>query len=185
MPGAISNDAATPAPAERVCGIYHITHPRSASNLFQNMMGRQPGFQYSSYKLFGAGFGALTQLQRGPLGEWPKEDRERLFGLFEAGFEGMQEEVEGAVRSVSFNFPVSLLLIFLGGDRRKRKRKERESVLGWSPRAICMVGVFTSDSVYNGGSCESQPRDCVLPLGSHDKASDLLIELIPTDIEIV
>lgn len=99
MPGAISNDAATPAPAERVCGIYHITHPRSASNLFQNMMGRQPGFQYSSYKLFGAGFGALTQLQRGPLGEWPKEDRERLFGLFEAGFEGMQEEVEGAVRS--------------------------------------------------------------------------------------
>ncbi|KAF5853882.1 hypothetical protein GGP41_006660 [Bipolaris sorokiniana] len=140
MPGAISNDAATPAPAERVCGIYHITHPRSASNLFQNMMGRQPGFQYSSYKLFGAGFGALTQLQRGPLGEWPKEDRERLFGLFEAGFEGMQEEVEGAVRSVSFNFPVSLLLIFLGGDRRKRKRKERESVLGWSPRAICMVG---------------------------------------------
>ena len=130
MPGAISNDAATPAPAERVCGIYHITHPRSASNLFQNMMGRQPGFQYSSYKLFGAGFGALTQLQRGPLGEWPKEDRERLFGLFEAGFEGMQEEVEGAVRSVSFNFPVSLLLIFLGGDRRKRKRKERERISG-------------------------------------------------------
>ncbi|EUC42049.1 hypothetical protein COCMIDRAFT_104562 [Bipolaris oryzae ATCC 44560] len=95
MPGAISCDA----PAEGICGIYHITHPRSASNLFQKMMGQQPGFQYSSYKLFGAGFGALTQLQRGPLGSWPEEDREKLFGVFEAGFEGMIEEVEGAVGS--------------------------------------------------------------------------------------
>ncbi|EMD88882.1 hypothetical protein COCC4DRAFT_71814 [Bipolaris maydis ATCC 48331] len=97
MPGAISNDTPTTASAERIWGIYHITHPRSASNLFQNMMGQQPGFQYLSYKLFGAGFEALTQLQRGPLGELPKEDREKLFGLFEAGFEGMHEEIEGVV----------------------------------------------------------------------------------------
>jgi len=88
------------------------------------MMGQQPGFQHSSYKLFGAGFGALTQLQRGPLGSWPKEDRERLVGAFEAGFEGMIEEVEGAVRAVSFNVLCSFGLdIFFPREDGGRKGK--------------------------------------------------------------
>ncbi|XP_014560311.1 hypothetical protein COCVIDRAFT_89507 [Bipolaris victoriae FI3] len=117
MPGAISDDTRTPAPAEGVCGIYHITHPRSASNLFQNMMGKQPGFQYSSYKLFGAGFGALAQLQRGPLGEWPEEDRERLFGLFEAGFEGMQDEVAGAMEGGKKVFMKEHAVFLSAGDK--------------------------------------------------------------------
>lgn len=184
MPGAISDDTRTPAPAEGVCGIYHITHPRSASNLFQNMMGKQPGLQYSSYKLFGAGFGALTQLQRGPLGEWPEEDRERLFGLFEAGFEGIQDEVAGAMEGVSFNFFVILLLVFSPGGYAGRKR-EREK--------LCWGGVL-GPYVWSGHLHAIRSKRALAnlsleiacsPLGSHDKASNLLIELIPTDIVFV
>ncbi|KAI1571350.1 hypothetical protein PtrEW13061_011385 [Pyrenophora tritici-repentis] len=68
MPGAISpqpidNDG----PPSHVIGVYHITHPRSASNLFQNMMSKQPGYQNSGYKLYDAALGTMMGLERGPL----------------------------------------------------------------------------------------------------------------------
>ena len=104
MPGAITtqhhdNDATTSPPLR---GIYHLTHPRSASNLFQNMMAKQPGFQYSGYKLFDATFGTVTQLERGPLSGWPEEERKKIYETFERGFETMQDEIEEAERNVSF-----------------------------------------------------------------------------------
>jgi hypothetical protein len=110
MPGTISENTHQSsnggATAPRLRGIYHLTHPRSASNLFQNMMAKQPGFQYSSYMLFEAGFAVLAQLQKGPLSQWPEQEREKLYKVFEAGFEKMQDEVEEAEKNVSPNtFP--------------------------------------------------------------------------------
>jgi hypothetical protein len=91
-----------PAPPRR--GIYLLTHPRSASNLFQTMLAKQPEYQNSSYKLFDAGFAVLGQLQRGPLSEWPEADREGLYDMFRKGFESLEDEMEDAEKNVSFFF---------------------------------------------------------------------------------
>jgi hypothetical protein len=71
-------------------GVYLLTHPRSASNLFQKMMEKQPGYQNMSYKLFDAGFMAMAQLERGPLDTWPKADRQALYDAFDAGVESLE-----------------------------------------------------------------------------------------------
>jgi hypothetical protein len=100
MPGTIqtpqSSDA-TPA----ILGVYLLTHPRSASNLFQTMMSKQPGFQNSGYKLFDAGFATLGQLHKGPLSEWPEEERKALYAAFQTGFERLQDELADAKKNVS------------------------------------------------------------------------------------
>ncbi|KAF1915288.1 hypothetical protein BDU57DRAFT_518183 [Ampelomyces quisqualis] len=77
-------------------GVYLLTHPRSASNLLQTMMEKQPGYQNSEYKLFDAGFATLNQLQRGPLSEWPEEDRKDLLDKFTAGWDSLQDEIANA-----------------------------------------------------------------------------------------
>lgn len=82
-------------------GVYLLTHPRSASNMFQTMMSKQPGFQNSGYKLFDASFAWLTQLQRGRLSDWLEGDREALYNAFRAGFESLQDELDDAEKNVS------------------------------------------------------------------------------------
>jgi hypothetical protein len=82
-------------------GVYLLTHPRSASNLFQRMLAKQPGYQNSSYKLFNPGFASLSALQRGPLGEWPEDDRKALYDAFRACFEELEDEVADARQNVS------------------------------------------------------------------------------------
>jgi hypothetical protein len=82
-------------------GVYLLTHPRSASNMFQRMMEKQPGYQQFSYKLFDAGFAAMGQLQRGPLSGWPEEDRKGLHDAFWAGFESLEKDVAEAKSNVS------------------------------------------------------------------------------------
>ncbi|EDU48928.1 hypothetical protein PtrEW4_009673 [Pyrenophora tritici-repentis] len=99
MPGAISpqpidNDG----PPSHVIGVYHITHPRSASNLFQNMMSKQPGYQNSGYKLYDAALGTMMGLERGPLSAWP-EEREALYEAYRKGWEAMLDECEDAKRN--------------------------------------------------------------------------------------
>ncbi|KAF2026875.1 hypothetical protein EK21DRAFT_73227 [Setomelanomma holmii] len=64
--------------------------------MFQTMLAKQPGYQVSGYKLFEAGFATLAQLQRGRLSEWPKSDRNRLYDVFRAGWEKLQDEVANA-----------------------------------------------------------------------------------------
>ena len=82
-------------------GVYLLTHPRSASNLFQTMMSKQPGYQNSGYKLFNAGFASLSQLEKGRLSEWPEEERKALYNVFRAGFDSLQDELEDARKNVS------------------------------------------------------------------------------------
>jgi hypothetical protein len=82
-------------------GVYLLTHPRSASNLFQTMMSKQPGYQNSGYKLFDAGFASLTQLSRGRLSEWPEAERKALYDTFRQGFDSLQDELENARKNVS------------------------------------------------------------------------------------
>ncbi|KAL6708417.1 hypothetical protein ACN47E_002680 [Coniothyrium glycines] len=94
MPGRVETSPTSETLVRR--GVYLLTHPRSASNLFQTMLSKQPGFQNSSYKLFDPGFAALGQLERGPLSQWPKEDREALYNAFNQGFEALQAELEDA-----------------------------------------------------------------------------------------
>jgi hypothetical protein len=82
-------------------GVYLLTHPRSASNLFQNMLAKQPGYQNSSYKLFEAGFSALGMLQKGLLSEWPEDDRKAMYDRYRTGFEELEKEVVDAAKNVS------------------------------------------------------------------------------------
>jgi len=130
MPGAISTPLEANAdhgPPAHVRGIYHITQPRSASNLFQNMMAKQPGFQNSGYKLFHAGFATLSGVEHGPLSAWPEEKRQKLYETFKAAFETLEDELEDAEKNVSFFFPSSLFFLFLllvleGKEGRKKIR---------------------------------------------------------------
>lgn len=82
-------------------GVYLLSHPRSASNLFQKMMSTQPGYQNSGYKLFDAGFASLTQLSKGRLSEWPEAERKALYDKFLQGFDSLQDELEDARKNVS------------------------------------------------------------------------------------
>jgi hypothetical protein len=99
MPGRIETPNTGDAPARR--GVYLLTHPRSASNLFQTMMAKQPGYQSSGYKVFDAGFASLAQLHKGRLSEWSDEDRKALYGIFRAGFDKVEDELADARKNVS------------------------------------------------------------------------------------
>jgi len=99
MPARTETTQASDVPERR--GVYLLTHPRSASNLFQTMMAKQPGYQNSSYKLFDAAFAALGQLERGRLSDWPEDDRKSLYDAYRAGWESLQDEVADAKRNVS------------------------------------------------------------------------------------
>ena len=127
MPGAISTPKADHGPPAHVRGVYHITQPRSASNLFQNMMAKQPGFQNSGYKLFHAGFATLSGIEHGPLSAWPEEKRQQLYETFKAAFETLQDELEDAEKNVSFFSSCLFLSFFLSffwfrGKRKKGKK---------------------------------------------------------------
>lgn len=89
-------------------GVYLLSHPRSASNLFQTMMSKQPGYQNSGYKLFDAGFASLTQLNKGRLSGWQEGERRALYDSFRAGFDSLQDELEDARQNVSEGFVVSV-----------------------------------------------------------------------------
>lgn len=69
--------------------------------MFQTMMAKQPGYQNSGYKLFEAGFASIGQLWRGPIGEWPEEDRKAALAAFQKGWESLQDEVADAQKHVS------------------------------------------------------------------------------------
>jgi hypothetical protein len=94
------------APQRR--GVYLLTHPRSASNLFQTMMAKQPGYQNSGYKLFDAGFTTLVELDKGKLSEWSEEEQEKLYDSFRVAFGKLEDELDDCAKNVSF--PASYFL---------------------------------------------------------------------------
>ncbi|CAG5186754.1 uncharacterized protein ALTATR162_LOCUS11694 [Alternaria atra] len=85
------------APSRR--GIYFLTHPRSASNLFQTMMSKQPGYQNSGYKLFDAGFATLAQLEQGKVSEMLEEEREKLYEMFRTAFGKLEDELDDCAKN--------------------------------------------------------------------------------------
>ncbi|KAG9205428.1 hypothetical protein G6514_008070 [Epicoccum nigrum] len=62
-------------------------------------MSKQPGYQNSGYKLFDAGFASLSQLEKGPLGQRPQEERKALYNAYQAGFDSLQDEIEDAQKN--------------------------------------------------------------------------------------
>ena len=88
-------------------GVYLLTHPRSASNLFQTMMAKQKSHgadvQSSSYHFFNAAFAAFMQMGRGSLqsSNWTEVDRAALFEPYKAAFEGLNKELADAEEQVS------------------------------------------------------------------------------------
>lgn len=88
-------------------GVYLLTHPRSASNLFQTMMAKQKSrgadVQCSSYHFFNAAFAMFMQMDRGSLqsSEWTEADRAALYEPYKAAFEGLNRELANAEQQVS------------------------------------------------------------------------------------
>jgi hypothetical protein len=99
MPGKV--ETAEGSDVSECRGVYLLTHPRSASNMFQIMMAKQPGYQNSGYKFFDAGFMSVGQMHRGRLSEWPEDDRTAAFAAFQKGWENLQNEVADAQKNVS------------------------------------------------------------------------------------
>jgi hypothetical protein len=99
MPARIETMHASDAPERR--GVYLLTHPRSASNMFQMMLAKQPGYQNSSYKFFASGFRTMSQMQKGRLSEWPEDERKALYDAFRAGFKDLEDEIADAKKNVS------------------------------------------------------------------------------------
>ncbi|RMZ71248.1 P-loop containing nucleoside triphosphate hydrolase [Pyrenophora seminiperda CCB06] len=105
MPGTITPSSQANSdndgPPAHVVGVYYLTHPRSASNLFQNMMSKQPGYQNSGYKLFDSGFHFMRALaaDKGPFSAWPAEERQQMYDDYKNAFEAMQDELEDAKKN--------------------------------------------------------------------------------------
>jgi hypothetical protein len=81
-------------------GVYLLSHPRSASNLLQRMVAKQPGYQNSGYMLWWAGQEALDRLHKGRWSEWPEDDRKAVYDAFRKGWDNLQDEVANANRNV-------------------------------------------------------------------------------------
>jgi hypothetical protein len=92
-------------PARR--GVYLLTHPRSASNLFQTMMVKQRSYgvdvQSSSYYFFDASFSMFMQMGRGSLESqgWTEADRAALYEPYKAAFERLNADLANAEQQVS------------------------------------------------------------------------------------
>jgi hypothetical protein len=92
-------------PARR--GVYLLTHPRSASNLFQTMMAKQRSHgadvQSSSYHFFNAAFAMFMQMGRGSLqsSNWTEADHAALYEPYKAAFEALNGELANAEQHVS------------------------------------------------------------------------------------
>jgi hypothetical protein len=93
-------------------GVYLLTHPRSASNLFQTMMAKQKSrgadVQCSSYHFFNASFAMFMQMGRGSLQgpNWTEADRAALYEPYKAAFETLNEELANAEQQVNLTcFP--------------------------------------------------------------------------------
>ena len=82
-------------------GVYLLTHPRSASNLFQKMMEKQPGVQGSGYHFFQAAFPALMQIDQGSLSGRDEAGREAIFGPYQEAYEKLKDELASAKANVS------------------------------------------------------------------------------------
>jgi hypothetical protein len=88
-------------------GVYLLTHPRSASNLFQTMMAKQRSHgadvQCSSYHFFNAAFGMFMQMGRGSLqsSNWTEADRAALYEPYKEAFEALNGELASAEQKVS------------------------------------------------------------------------------------
>jgi len=88
-------------------GVYLLTHPRSASNLFQTMMAKQRSYgadvQSSSYYFFDASFSMIVQMGRGILesASWNEADRAALYEPYKAAFEKLNADLKNAEQQVS------------------------------------------------------------------------------------
>lgn len=111
MPHSIPTDSITSngsTPPRR--GVYLLTHPRSASNLFQTMMSKQRSHgadvQSSGYHFFDASFPTFCQMDRGSPSSWTEGEREALYDPYKAAFEKLNGELANAEREVRENFLV-------------------------------------------------------------------------------
>lgn len=82
-------------------GVYLLTNPRSASNMFQTMMSKQPGVRSSGYQFFDASFPALMQMEKGSLSSRSESDREGLYDNYRAAWERVQDDMAMAEEKVS------------------------------------------------------------------------------------
>ncbi|KAJ8110781.1 hypothetical protein OPT61_g6455 [Boeremia exigua] len=81
------------------------------------MMSKQPGYQNSGYKLFDAGFASLSQLEKGRLSEWSKEERETLYAAFRTGFDSLQDELDDAQQKGKQVFLKEHTMLLSGPDK--------------------------------------------------------------------
>jgi len=101
-------------------GVYLLTHPRSASNLFQTMMSKQPNVESSGYKMFDASFKTLMSLDDGPLSQRSEEEQTEMYTPYRKAFVKMQQGLDAAESKVS----PSYALVSAHEERREEVRSQ-------------------------------------------------------------
>jgi hypothetical protein len=137
-------------------GVYLLTHPRSASNLFQTMMAKQRSHgkdvQCFSYHFFDASFPTMMHMNRGSLesASWSPEDRAALYEPYKAAFEKLNQELTNAEANVS------LLLINSEDFSQEEERGEVMFSLFWWMTQLCSsMACSWDDPLTNHLSCRA------------------------------
>lgn len=104
MPHSLATDDTSNGSTPPRRGVYLLTHPRSASNLFQTMMSKQKSHgvdvQSSGYHFFDASFPTLVQMDKGSLKGWTDAQREGLYEPYKAAYEKLNGELANAEKEV-------------------------------------------------------------------------------------
>jgi hypothetical protein len=136
-------------------GVYLLTHPRSASNLFQTMMAKQRSHgkdvQCSSYHFFDASFPTMMQMNRGSLesSSWSPEDRAALYEPYKAAFEKLNKELADAEANVS------PLLIQSTCFSHKERGEVMFSRVWWMTQLCSTMACSWEDPLTNHISCRA------------------------------
>ena len=103
-------------------GLILLTHPRSASNLFQKMLSEQPSVYRSGYNFYDAALAAFAQIRRGRLSDLSEADREAIFQPYKASYESMCKEIETAGKQVTDYCSFHVCQIIVGANVIRRNR---------------------------------------------------------------
>jgi hypothetical protein len=159
MPGILNTNSAPTGDVPERAGVYLLTHPRSASNLFQTMMDKQPGYQTSGYKFFGAAQKALLMADDEPLSAKSAEQREELYTAFRDGYKSLLDELADAKSKVRGRAKT----IFLFKQGKRKRDEEMKLMVAFRGNIVCAKPVVPCECQWREMACLEPPMTPSIP----------------------